>query len=148
MKKNKNEKKNEGKQFSSDYQPSNEAKSKGWERRRLAREFMDKVFEMQEMTIDDFEKMGKAMNRSKHKFTIRDLMAKNYVSNMIYSDKLMLDWLDRHIGKAPQFDTKSEQLEEKKLDKVIIEIINTHKTFDDNGNIIDLPMNNDDESKI
>lgn len=143
MKNTKNEKKNEGKQFSSDYQPSNEAKSKGWERRRLAREFMDKVFEMQEMTIGDFEKMEKEMVRSKQKFTIRDLMAKNYVSNMINSDKLMLDWLDRHIGKAPQFDIKTEQENSNKYDKVIVEIINTHKTYDDNGNLIDIPFDKD-----
>lgn len=139
----KNDIKNEGKQFTSEYQPSGEAKSKGWERRRLAREFMDKVFEMQEMTIGDFEKMEKTMARSKQKFTIRDLMAKNYVSNMIKSDKLMLDWLDRHIGKAPQFDTKSEQENSNKYDKVIVEIINTHKTYDDNGNLIDIPFDKD-----
>lgn len=84
------------------------------------------------------------MAKSKQKFTIRDLMAKNYVSNMIKSDKLMLDWLDRHMGKAPQFDTKTEQFEEKKLDKVIIEIINTHKTYDKNGNIVDIPINSAD----
>lgn len=139
----KNDIKNEGKQFSNEYQPSSEAKSKGWERRRLAREFMDKVFEMQEMTIGDFEKMEKAMARSKQNFTIRDLMAKNYVSNMIKSDKLMIDWLDRHIGKAPQFDTKSEQENSNKYDKVIVEIINTHKTYDDNENLIDIPLDKD-----
>lgn len=53
---NKNDIKNEGKQFSSEYQPTGESKSKGWERRRLAREFMDKVFEMQEMTIGGYGK--------------------------------------------------------------------------------------------
>lgn len=135
----KNDRKNEGKQFTADYQPTSEAKSKGWERRRLAREFMDKVFEMQEMTIKDFEKMGKAMSKSKQKYTIRDLMAKNYVANMIKSEKLMLDWLDRHIGKPPQFDIKSEQKDENKIDKVVIEIVNTHKTFDENGKVIDVP---------
>ncbi|MFW5702800.1 MAG: hypothetical protein ACOCXP_02425 [Candidatus Dojkabacteria bacterium] len=139
----KNDRKNEGKKFSTDYQPSSKAKSNGWERRRLAKEFMDKVFEMQDMTIGDFEKMEKAMGKSKQKFTMRDLMAKNYIRNMVNSDKLMLDWLDRHIGKPPKFDEKSEEENRNKYDKVIVEIINTHKTWDENGNIVDVPKDSE-----
>lgn len=69
---------------------------------------------------------------------MRDLMSKNYIRKMVNSDKLLLDWLDRHIGKPPKFDEKSEQDDEKGIDKVIVEVINTHKTWDKDGNIIDV----------
>lgn len=133
----KNDVKNGGKKFSSDYQPSNEAKSRGWERRRLAKEFMDKVFEMQDMTIKQFESMEAKMDKHKTKYTMRDLMAKNYIRKMVNSDKLMLDWLDRHIGKPPKFNEKEEEKDNFPR-KVEIHIMNKHRTWDDHGNIIEV----------
>ena len=127
---------NEETQFTSNNQPSSEAKSKGWQRRRLAQEFMDKVFEMQEMSIADFEKMELDMSRHKSDYKIGDLMALKYISRMVDSEKLLLDWLDRHLGKPPKYDEESDK--ENKYDKVIVEIVNTHKTFDENGKIVDV----------
>lgn len=88
-------------QFSSYNQPSGEAKSKGWERRRQAQEFMDKIMSYQKLTIKEFEMLEKVMKKSKEKFTVGELMAFNYASKLLKSDKYLLDWMDRHIGKAP-----------------------------------------------
>lgn len=125
---------NEETQFTSDNQPSSEAKSRGWQRRKLAQDFMDKVFELQEMSIDDFEKMESDMTKNKSAYRMGDLMAYKYISRMVDSEKLLLDWLDRHLGKPPKYD---ESIDKDKITKYKIEIINTHKTFDSNGNIID-----------
>ena len=124
-------------QFSSDNQPSGEAKSQGWQRKRLAREFMDRVFEMQEMSIKQFESMEAKMEKSKTKYTMRDLMAKNYIRKMVNSDKLLLDWLDRHIGKPPKFD-EQEEAQDKFPRKVVVQIMNKHRTWDEDGNIIEV----------
>lgn len=128
---------NEETQFTSDNQPSSEAKSRGWQRRRLAQEFMDKVFELQEMSIDEFEKMELDMAKNKAFYKIGDLMALKYISKMVDSEKLLLDWLDRHLGKPPKYDESEDR---DKITKYKIEIVNTHKAFDENGNIVDVPF--------
>lgn len=129
-------------QFSSDNQPSGEAKSQGWQRKRLAREFMDRIFEMQEMSIKQFEAMESKMEKSKTKYTMRDLMARNYIRKMVNSDKLLLDWLDRHIGKPPKFDEREEQADTFPR-KVAIHIMNKHRTWDEDGNIIEVDTDAD-----
>jgi hypothetical protein len=57
----------------------------------MAKAFMDTVFAMQEMTIEDFESLEKEMERSKNNFTIRDLIAMKYMRKMIHFVKLLLD---------------------------------------------------------
>lgn len=103
--------------FSRAHQPSGEAKSQGWARRRLAQEFMDKVMEYQDLTIDQFEKLELRMQDHKSEFTIRDLMAFKYVSQSHKTDKFLLDWLDRHVSKAPRVE---EDVADNFIDRMIL----------------------------
>lgn len=110
-------------QFSTENQPSGELKSNGWKRKRYAQEFMDRVMEYHDMTIAEFEKIEKEVKDkiSKSKYTIRDLIAVNYVSKSLNKDKFLLDWVDRHVSKA-QFNREDENQKEP-ISKYIIEIV-------------------------
>ncbi len=108
-------------QFSTDNQPSGEAKSEGWKRKRYAQQFMDKVMEYQELSLEEFERIEKEVERSKAKYTIRDVMAIKYVSKGLKSDKFLLDWVDRHVSKA-QFNKEDEKQKEP-ISKYIVEIV-------------------------
>lgn len=90
------------KSFDKHPQPSREAKSAGWERRRQAQAFMDKVMEYQDMSAEEFEKIAKDMQQDKKGFTVRDLMAFRYASKSFNNDKFLIDWINRHISYAPQ----------------------------------------------
>ncbi|CAG1021592.1 hypothetical protein DOJK_01098 [Patescibacteria group bacterium] len=111
----------ENTQFNSNNQPSGEAKSEGWKRKKSAQAFMDKVMEYQELSLEEFERIEKEAEKSKAKYTIRDVMAIKYVSKGLKSDKFLLDWVDRHVSKA-QFNKEDENQKEP-ISKYIIEIV-------------------------
>lgn len=142
MKKSKNGRKNGLKkgnnktQFTKTNQPSAKAKSEGWHRKRLAKEFMDRIFDMQEMTIAEFEAAEKAMKKNKSEYTMRDLIAKNYIKKLAESEKFMIDWLDRHVGKVRAIEDKPEA--DTLPQRITVTVINRHRTWDDNGNIVEV----------
>lgn len=133
-KKNGLKKGNKKTQFSKTNQPSPKARSLGWERKRLAKEFMDRIFDKQEMTIAEFEAIEKAMKKKKSEYTMRDLMAKNYVKRLMDSDKFILDWLDRHVGKVKSVEDKQEE-QNTLPHKVTANVINKHRVWNDDGSI-------------
>jgi hypothetical protein len=98
---NKNEGKNEpvasGKQFTSEYQPSPEAKKKGWERRREAQKIMDKIMELADMSYSEIKVLLQDITDNPDKHTLREVKLANYLMEKKYT----IDYLDRHISKAP-----------------------------------------------
>lgn len=85
--------------FTKDNQPSWEAKSAGWDRRRESKRIMDKILEIQGLTFWELVQMMKKENLLD--MTAADVICLRYVSDVV-KGKHILDFLDRHISKAPQ----------------------------------------------
>lgn len=83
-------------------QPSPEAKKAGWQRKRIAQEFMDKITLYQNMTIDELNKLSRDMKDNPVNYTVRDLMAFRYASKAANTDKFLVDFMNRHVPAAPQ----------------------------------------------
>ena len=79
-------------------QPSPEAKSKGWERRREAQRIMDQAQKYIGCTYKDLKDTREDMKIHPEKYTVLEVKMLDYIMN----NKYMTDWLDRHIAKAPQ----------------------------------------------
>ena len=98
----KNTKKNTGgvtgKGFDVSGQPSPEAKSKGWERRREAQKILDEFMAMGDMTYKEIKELLDDVKVHPEYHTLREVKIANY----LMSTKYTVDWLDRHIPKAPQ----------------------------------------------
>lgn len=107
-------------QFSSRHQPSPDQKAKGWERRRQRQIFMDRITEYMGMTISEFEEVKEDIKTHKDQFTINDKLAFTYISKMSNSSKLLIDWVDRLVGKPKPENEQDMQITP---DKFILEII-------------------------
>lgn len=86
------------KQFDSNNQPSGEAKSKGWERRREAQKILDEFMRQGEMTYKEIKDLLDDIKAHPENHTLREVKIANY----LMSTKMTADWLDRHVSKAPQ----------------------------------------------
>lgn len=86
-------------QWLKNWQPSPAAKAAWWERKRQAQVIMDKMLRYGEMTVEEI----KAEIASKwEKMTVQDYLITKYVLAGTKSEKMLVDWMDRHISKAPQ----------------------------------------------
>jgi hypothetical protein len=107
-------------QFTKNNQPSSEAKSEGWKRRRQRQQFLDTLLRYQDMTIKEFESLQKDFETNKDKYTIANLIAFKYASKLISSDKFLLDWIDRN---TPEYDDKKEEeADDKKYEIEVIRV--------------------------
>ena len=101
MKVDKNEVKNApvapGVPFTSDTQPSPEAKSAGWQRRREAQKILDEFMRMGDMTYEELQELLSDVKKNPGSHTVREVKLAQYMAK----DKFLTDWLDRHISKAP-----------------------------------------------
>lgn len=114
----------EATQFNSENQPSIAAKKAGWARRKQGLSFMSKVVEYLDMTVLEIETLEKDMAEHKDGYTVRDMMALQYVFKAIKSDKYLLHFLDLHIPKAKSIDQREEEKENKgELKKIIVQIV-------------------------
>lgn len=94
--------------FTSEYQPSPEAKSKGWERRRQAQRMMDKIMEYMNMTQREFMELLNDIKFNPDKHTVLDVMLYKYATKAFNGEKFMLDFINRSLSYAPQdIDLKS-----------------------------------------
>jgi hypothetical protein len=97
----KNEGKNEpvapGKQFTSEYQPSPEAKKKGWERRRVKQEIMDLITELRNLSMKELLDLIEDIKNNPDRHTVLEAKMVQYLKE----DKFTVDFLDRNVGKAP-----------------------------------------------
>lgn len=82
-------------QFSKDNQPSPELKKAGRERRKEAQRIMDMVMKFGAMTVGQLKAL---VQKKWDELTVTEARIVKYVSN----DKYLIDWLDRHVPKAPQ----------------------------------------------
>lgn len=95
----KNEKKNENlKKFTSDYQPSPEAKSRGWDKRRTKQEIMDMITDLRGLTMKELDELKIDIKNNPDKHTVLEAKMVQYLSK----EKFTIDFLDRNVGKAPQ----------------------------------------------
>lgn len=98
----KNTKKNTGgvtgKGFDVSGQPSPEAKSRGWERRREAQKILDEFMTKADMSYKEIKDLLDDVKIHPERHTLREVKIANY----LMSSKYTIDWLDRHVSKAPQ----------------------------------------------
>lgn len=83
--------------FSKDRQPAPELKKKGWERKQQAQQIMDKMLEFKDMTLQEFQAFQDDIKANPDKHTVIELKLAQYISEK----KNTIDFLDRHISKAP-----------------------------------------------
>lgn len=87
-----------GKGFDVLGQPSPEAKSKGWERRREAQKIMDEIMQLADMPYADIKALLEDIKIHPENHTLREVKLAQYLMDKKYT----VDYLDRHISKAPQ----------------------------------------------
>jgi hypothetical protein len=87
-----------GKGFDVLGQPSPEAKSKGWERRREAQKIMDEMLNLTSMSYKEIKDLLEDIKVHPENHTLREVKIANY----LMEKKFTVDYLDRHISKAPQ----------------------------------------------
>jgi len=85
-------------QFTSEDQPSPEAKKKGWERRREAQKIMDEIMQLADMPYADIKALLEDIKVHPENHTLREVKLAQYLMDKKYT----VDYLDRHISKAPQ----------------------------------------------
>jgi len=79
-------------------QPDPKLKREGWDRRRQAQQIMDKMLKYSEMTVEQLENEIKTKGK---KMSVQDYLITKYVTSGTKSEKMLVDWMDRHIAKAP-----------------------------------------------
>jgi len=79
-------------------QPTSEAKKAGWERKRNKQKIMDLILEIQDMSLEDIDRLKKDLKANKDKHTLLEKLLLQYLD----SKRNTKDFLDRHISKAPQ----------------------------------------------
>jgi hypothetical protein len=84
--------------FTKENQPSPEAKKKGWERRREAQQIADELMKIKDLSYAELEKMKDDVKLHPENYTVMQVKLMQYMS----SSKLTVDWIDRHMSKAPQ----------------------------------------------
>jgi len=117
-----NENKNENslknlKKFDDKYQPSPEAKKKGWERRREAQKIMDEIMKLADMPYSEIKALLEDIKLHPESHTLREVKLANYLMDRKYT----VDYLDRHVSKAPQDVNLGGDLEIKITREVINE---------------------------
>jgi len=84
--------------FSKTNQPSGALKSAGWQRRIEAQKILDEFMAKGEMTLKEIEDLLVDIKKHPEKHTLREFKIAEYLNDK----KNTLDWLDRHVSKAPQ----------------------------------------------
>jgi len=105
------------KQFTSENQPSPEAKSAGWDRRREAQKILDEFMKQGEMTYGEIKALLADVKANPENHTLREVKIANY----LMSTKMTTDWLDRHISKVRELDVTTDG---EKIEGIKVEIIN------------------------
>jgi len=84
--------------FSQENQPTPEQKKKGWERRREAQKILDEFMAKADMSYKEIKDLLDDVKIHPERHTLREVKIANY----LMSSKYTVDWLDRHVSKAPQ----------------------------------------------
>lgn len=84
--------------FSSTYQPTPEQRKAGAEWRKEKNQLMKKVSKYDSMSLADIQKIQEDMKEHPEKYTLKDVKILKWIT----SDKYLLDYMDRRVGKATQ----------------------------------------------
>lgn len=87
-------------QFSSTKQPSAELKKKGRKRRQHAQMMMDKLLDLQDMTLEEIEELMIDSQNGK-KMKAGDMMLVKYIEHCLKDGKMLVDWINRNVPYAP-----------------------------------------------
>lgn len=90
-----------GKGFDVLGQPSPEAKSAGWDRKRRAREIMELSDKYSKMTYEELKRISIDREQNPSQYTVDEVRMIEYMIKSLKKDAMLIDFLDRHIGKAP-----------------------------------------------
>jgi len=104
--------------FTSDRQPDPALLRKGWERRREAQQIADELMKIKDLSYAELEKMKDDVKLHPENYTVMQVKLMQYMS----SSKLTVDWIDRHMSKAPQevdVTSKGEKIEAVKVEFVM-----------------------------
>lgn len=107
--------------FEVKWQPSPEAKSAWWERKRQAKKILDHMMKMWDMTK---EERIDYVKKNPDELKMNELINVKYMEEIL-KGKLLVDWMNRHIPYAPQ---KTEVTGEDWA-PITIESINDNTTF-------------------
>jgi len=113
-----NEKRNENslknlKKFTPEYQPTSEAKSKGWEKR-----IMDLMTRLRNMSVKEFDELKEDVKKNPDRHTVLETKLMQYITK----ERFTIDFLDRNVGRPQQdIDVTSDG---KGIQKYIFEIVN------------------------
>ena len=86
-----------GQWYTSENQPTPQQKSEWRERKREAKRLLDEMMRLWAYNIEDLKKYAK-----NPKLMVKDLIVAKRAINVLTKDKFLLDYLDRHVPKAPQ----------------------------------------------
>ena len=106
--------------FTKDNQPSSDAKKRGWERRREAQRILDLFKALGEMSVKEFRELQEDIKLHPDDHSIQELKLVQYMSK----EKFIIDYLDRHISKAPTEVNLSADVNVKKESKSLKELFN------------------------
>lgn len=84
--------------FSKTNQPSPAAKSAGRDRRRESQRIMAEMMKYQDMTVEEFNEY---LEKNKDNLKIGSVMTSNRQKNILWNPGMLLDWVNRHVSKAP-----------------------------------------------
>lgn len=118
--------------FTSEYQPTPEAKKKGWEKRRAKQEVMDLMDKLKDISMKDLEDLRKDIKDNPDKHTVLEARMIQYTSK----EKFLTDFLDRYLGKAPQnidLTTDGEKIDGSALILSLAEEVKTILQNKENG---------------
>ncbi len=114
--------------FTQDYQPTPEAKSKGWQRKLEAQKIMDEILNLTSMSYKEVKDLMDDIQANPEKHTLREVKLANYLMERKYT----VDYLDRHISKAPQeVDVTSKG---EKIESVVVKFIHGNNETSNGSN--------------
>lgn len=118
--------------FTPTRQPTPEQKKAGWDRRRRANEIMNLVDKYSKLSYGELKELMNNIEKNPSNYTVDDVRILQYTIKTIKRDNMIVDFLDRHIPKAPTtlaLDEDSEPLTE-----VIVKIVqNENRNASDNS---------------
>lgn len=88
--------------FTKERQPTGEAKSAGWNRRKQAEKIMLLIASYSDMTVQEFKTLIKDIQDHPDKHTMLEGMMVQYITRASKGGGMLIDLLDRNVGKAPQ----------------------------------------------
>lgn len=88
-----------GAKLKKDWQPTPEQKKAGRERKKQAQKIMDDIITKSNMSVPQLKEY---LAKNWNKMPAHEYAMTQYVIKMMNSDRFLMDWIDRHIGKAPQ----------------------------------------------